>query len=424
MKSKELFEKALKLIPGGVNSQVRAFKSVGSTPFFTKRANKACLYTEDDVELVDFVNSWGPAIFGHNHPSIKSKIAEALENGTSFGTPNAFEVEIAELICDRLDSIEMVRMVNSGTEATMSAVRLARGYTKRDKIIKFEGCYHGHTDSLLVKAGSGILTFSSPDSAGIPQALADLTIVLEYNNFEQLEEAFLKYKDEIAGVIIEPYPANVGLLKPKAGFLERLRELCTDNGSVLIFDEVITGFRFGRGGAGAKTGIKADLTTLGKIIGGGMPVGAFGGKAEIMKCLSPLGSVYQAGTLSGNPLCMAAGIASIRLIDELNPYEILRENTEKIAKVIADSFAEKSIPVQIHNEESLMSVFFTESEVWNCKDVLATDSSKYAKYFHNCLQKGLYLAPSAFECMFTSLECQGEILDRACNILQESIKEL
>ncbi|MFI3291227.1 MAG: glutamate-1-semialdehyde 2,1-aminomutase [Opitutales bacterium] len=424
MKSRELFERALKLIPGGVNSPVRAFKSVGSSPFFTKRAEGACLYTEDDVELVDFVNSWGPALFGHNHPAIKQKIAEALESGTSFGTPNAYEVEMAELICSRIDSIDMVRMVNSGTEATMSAIRLARGYTKRDKIIKFEGCYHGHTDSLLVKAGSGILTFSSPDSAGIPQALADLTIVLEYNNIEQVEEAFAKYKDEIAGVIVEPYPANVGLLKPKAGFLEKLRSLCTANGSVLIFDEVITGFRFGRGGAQAKTGIQADLTTLGKIIGGGMPVGAFGGKAEIMQCLSPLGSVYQAGTLSGNPLCMAAGIASIRLIDELKPYETLRGNTKKIAKVIADSFAEKGIAVQVHSKESLTSVFFSEKEIFNCKDVLASDSKLYSKYFHNCLSRGLYLAPSAFECMFTSLECNGAILDRACNILQDAIKDL
>lgn len=424
MNSKELFEKALKLIPGGVNSPVRAFRGVGGTPFFTKKADKAFLYTQDNATLIDFVSTWGPALFGHNHPKIRQAILDAVQNGTSFGTPSAAEVEIAEIICSKIDSAEMVRMVNSGTEATMSAVRLARGYTKRDKIVKFEGCYHGHTDSLLVKAGSGALTFGSPDSAGIPKDLAKLTIVLDYNDIEQVKETFERFGDEIAAVILEPFPANCGLILPKPNFLESLRQICTKYGALLIFDEVITGFRLGEGGAQRKTGVIPDLTTLGKIIGGGLPVGAFCGKREIMQKLSPLGDVYQAGTLSGNPVCMAAGIASLKLIDEICPYKTLAANTAKFAQCFKDALAKKGIAAQVHYVDSLMSVFFTGHEVLNFKDAVKSDSALYARLFHKCLQKGLYFAPSAFECMFVSLSCSGGTLDKACEIVSQSIGEL
>ncbi|RME67795.1 MAG: glutamate-1-semialdehyde 2,1-aminomutase, partial [Verrucomicrobia bacterium] len=314
--SEQLFQRALQLIPGGVNSPVRAFRSVGGTPFFTERADGATLTTVDGRSLIDYVCTWGPAIHGHNNPVIREAVQAALERGTSFGTPGPAEVEMAELIVSMVPSIEKVRMCNSGTEATMSCIRLARGFTGRSKIVKFSGCYHGHVDSLLIKAGSGALTLGNPDSAGIPEAFARETIVLPFNDTAALEAAFAEYGSEIAGVILEPYPANVGLILPRPGFLQHLRDLCSKHGAVLIFDEVMTGFRVAPGGVQEREGITPDLTALGKIIGGGLPVGAFGGRAEIMDHLAPLGPVYQAGTLSGNPLAMAAGIAALRLLRE------------------------------------------------------------------------------------------------------------
>ncbi|MFZ1056752.1 MAG: glutamate-1-semialdehyde 2,1-aminomutase, partial [Opitutaceae bacterium] len=318
--SNDLFARALRLIPGGVNSPVRAFRSVGGAPFFVKSARGATLVTADGRELVDFVCTWGPAIHGHNHPRIRKAIAAALEDGTSFGTPNPYEVRMAELIHELVPSIDKVRMCNSGTEATMSAVRLARGFTKRDKIIKFSGCYHGHSDSLLVKAGSGALTHGNPDSAGVPAAFARETIVLPYNDPAALEAAFAANPGAIAAVIIEPYPANVGLILPQAGYLAHVRNVCTAHGALLIFDEVMTGFRLAKGGVQEIERIVPDLTALGKIIGGGLPVGAFGGREDVMDQLAPLGPVYQAGTLSGNPLAMAAGIAALELLQESLPY--------------------------------------------------------------------------------------------------------
>src|SRR3954471_7446037 len=323
--SDQLFARALQLIPGGVNSPVRAFRSVGGSPFFVKAARDATLITSDDRELIDFVCTWGPAIHGHNHPRIKAAIAAALENGTSFGTPNPYEVEMAELIVKFFPAIQKVRMCNSGTEATMSAIRLARGFTKRDKIIKFAGCYHGHSDSLLVKAGSGALTHGHPDSAGIPAAFAQETVVLPYNDTAAIDAAFAANPDKIACIILEPYIGNVGFIKPDAGYLQHVRKACTAHGAVLIFDEVMTGFRLARGGVQEIEKIVPDLTCLGKIIGGGLPVGAFGGRADIMDQLAPLGPVYQAGTLSGNPLAMAAGIAALEELFRTNAYERLEQ---------------------------------------------------------------------------------------------------
>jgi len=424
MNSEEIFNRAKKVIPGGVNSPVRAFKGVGGTPFFTRSADGCFLYTQDDKKLIDFVSSWGPALFGHNNEKIQFAISEALQRGTSFGTPSLSEVLMAEKICSMIDSCEMVRMVNSGTEATMSACRLARGYTKKDKIVKFAGCYHGHTDSLLVKAGSGAMTFGAPDSKGIPAELAKLTIVLPFNDIEKVKNCFEKEHENIACVILEPFPANVGLILPQENFLKELRNLCTKYNILLIFDEVITGFRLSRGGAQKREGVTPDITTLGKIIGGGLPVGAFGGKREIMENLSPLGEVYQAGTLSGNPLCMAAGLAALDLIDSLNPYEDLKNKTQTVVSVIKNALKEKGIASQVHSVESLFSVFFTDKKVLNYEDALTSDVNIYKKYFHNCLDRGLYLAPSAFECAFMSLAHTAESIDNSCEIITQSIKSI
>ena len=358
--SEKLFEKALKLMPGGVNSPVRAFRSVGGSPFFTEKAKGALLTTIDGRELIDFVCSWGPAIHGHSHPTIVNAIDEALAKGTSFGTPNPYEVKMADKITQAVSSIEKVRMVNSGTEATMSCIRLARGFTHRDKIIKFAGCYHGHVDSLLVKAGSGALTFGNPDSAGIPESYAGETLVLPFNDFDAIENAFNDHGENIAGVILEPYPANNGLVLPQSGFLNKLRTLCDNYGSVLIFDEVISGFRIAYGGVQEKEDIKPDLTALGKIIGGGLPVGAFGGRAEIMDNLAPQGPVYQAGTLSGNPLALAAGIAAINLLETLNPYDELERAGSKLRKSILEAADEKGIPLQMPQAGSVFCMLFSK----------------------------------------------------------------
>ncbi|HEY0967135.1 MAG TPA: glutamate-1-semialdehyde 2,1-aminomutase [Opitutaceae bacterium] len=422
--SDSLFERALKLIPGGVNSPVRAFRSVGGAPFFTQSAQGATLTTADGRELIDFVCTWGPAIHGHNHPRIKAAIATALEKGTSFGTPNPYEVEMAELIVTFFPSIQKVRLCSSGTEATMSAIRLARGFTKRDKIIKFAGCYHGHSDSLLIKAGSGALTHGHPDSAGIPAAFARETIVLPFNDAAALEAAFAANPGQVAGVILEPYIGNVGFIQAEPGYLARVRALTAAHGALLIFDEVMTGFRLARGGVQELEGITPDLTTLGKIIGGGLPVGAFGGRADIMDHLAPLGPVYQAGTLSGNPLAMAAGIAQLRLLDEVKPYERLDALGRQLCSAAAAAAKAKGIPLQTPQVGSMFSLFFTPTQVRDYTTALTSDAKLFGRFFHACLAKGVYLPPSAYEAWFLSTAHAGRDIDRACDIVSSAIKEL
>jgi len=422
--SSDLFERAKRLIPGGVNSPVRAFRSVGGTPFFTQKADGATLTTADGQELVDFVCTWGPAIHGHNHPVIREAIARALANGTSFGTPNPYEVEMAELLVEMVPSLEKIRMVNSGTEATMTAIRLARGFTQRNKIIKFEGCYHGHVDSLLIKAGSGALTLGNPDSAGIPESLAAETIVLPFNNLEAVTAAFEKYSDDIAGIILEPYPANVGLIFPQSGYLQGLRDLCTQYESILIFDEVMTGFRVSAGGVQTKEGITPDLTTLGKIIGGGLPVGALGGRADIMDHLAPLGPVYQAGTLSGNPLAMAAGIASLKLLKEGDAYNRLEKLGGQVRDAISDTLKEIGLPAQIPQVGSMFCLYFSDKPVENLDDASATDTERFNRYFHFCLENGVYIPPSKYEGNFISTAHDQGGIDKACDVFDKSLRSL
>ncbi|MES2696825.1 MAG: glutamate-1-semialdehyde 2,1-aminomutase [Verrucomicrobiota bacterium] len=422
--SEALFARARQLIPGGVNSPVRAFRSVGGAPFFVKSARGALLVTADDRELIDFVCTWGPAIHGHNHPRIKAAIAAALEHGTSFGTPNPYEVEMAELIVQFVPSIQKVRMCNSGTEATMSAIRLARGFTKRDKIVKFSGCYHGHSDSLLIKAGSGALTHGNPDSAGVPASFANETVVLPFNDRAALDAAFAANPGQLACVILEPYCGNVGFIMPDAGYLQYLRDLCTRHGTVLIFDEVMTGFRIAKGGVQEREHIVPDLTCLGKIIGGGLPVGAFGGRAEIMDMLAPLGPVYQAGTLSGNPLAMAAGIAGLRLLEELNPYARLDALGRHLCAAVLDACRAKGIPVQVPQCGSMFSIFFTDTPVRDYDTALKGDAKLFGRFFHACLERGVYLAPSAYEAGFLSTAHDGPVITRACEVLSESIRSL
>ena len=422
--SEQLFARALQLIPGGVNSPVRAFRSVGGAPFFVKSAHGATLTTADDRTLIDFVCTWGPAIHGHNHPSIKAAIAAALENGTSFGTPNPYEVEMAELIVKFIPSIKKVRMTSSGTEATMSAIRLARGFTKRDKIIKFSGCYHGHSDSLLIKAGSGALTHGHPDSAGIPVSFARETVVLPYNDRDALDAAFAANPGQIACVIIEAYCGNVGFIMPDAGYLTFLREVTAKHGALLIFDEVMTGFRIARGGVQERESITPDLTCLGKIIGGGLPVGAFGGRADIMDYLAPLGPVYQAGTLSGNPLAMAAGIASLRMLEDRQVYATLDKLGCRLRDAVLAAAKTKGILVQVPQCGSMFSIFFTDTPVRDYDTALKGDAKRFTKFFHACLDNGVYLAPSAYEAGFLSTAHDGPAIDRACEVMANAILDL
>ena len=422
--SSDLFEKALRLMPGGVNSPVRAFRSVGGAPFFTKSANGAILTTADDTELIDFVSTWGPAIHGHNHPVIRTAIAEALERGTSFGTPNPYEVEMAELIVDMVPSIEKVRMCNSGTEATMSCIRLARGYTDRPKIVKFAGCYHGHVDSLLVKAGSGALTFGHPDSAGIPESFARETLVCNLNDVASVTAAFENFGLQIAGVIIEPYAANNCLIIPDPGFLQELSDRCAEYGCVLIFDEVMTGFRVGLGGVQEKDGVIPDLTALGKIIGGGLPVGAFGGKSEILDFLAPDGPVYQAGTLSGNPLAMAAGIAALKLLRETDPYDRLEAMVEQIAESVGEAARMKGLPLQVPQAGSMFSLIFAEKQVRDLDGATASNIENFNALFRYALDHGVYLPPSAFETCFISTAHTQDTIDKASEILAEGVRSI
>ena len=422
--SEDLFARAQKMIPGGVNSPVRAFRSVGGTPFFTVKADKARLTTADGQELIDFVLTWGPAIHGHNDPTIRAAIAAALEKGTSFGTPNPLEVEMAEMILSCVPAVKKVRMTNSGTEATMSAVRLARGHTGRSKIIKFSGCYHGHVDSLLVKAGSGALTQGNPDSAGVTPGTAADTVVVEYNNLPALEQAFKANPGAIAGVILEPFPANVGLILPDPGFLAGVRALCTREGAVLIFDEVMTGFRLSLAGTQGLHDVVPDLVCMGKIIGGGLPVGAFGGKVEIMDKLAPLGPVYQAGTLSGNPLAMAAGLAAVRKLRDKNPFARLDALGQRVRDTLLGAARAKGIPLQVPQVGSMFSLFFHPEVVRNYDQAIASQGDLYRKVFRYALDHGVYLAPSPYETAFISTAHEGTDIERACEVLDAAVRSL
>ncbi|WP_323752222.1 glutamate-1-semialdehyde 2,1-aminomutase [Marinobacter sp.] len=399
--SEELFEQAQKYIPGGVNSPVRAFRGVGGTPVFFKHAEGAYLYDEDDKRYIDFIGSWGPMILGHSDPRIKEALHAQVDLGVGYGAPTAIETDMAKKVCELVPSIEMVRMVNSGTEATMSAIRLARGYTGRDKIVKFEGCYHGHVDSLLVKAGSGALTLGEPNSPGIPASLAEHTITLDFNDIDGVRETFKKIGDQIAAIIVEPVAGNMNCIPPVPGFLEGLREACDEHGTVLIFDEVMTGFRVSLGGAQGFYGITPDLTALGKVIGGGLPVGAFGGKREIMEHISPLGPVYQAGTLSGNPLAMAAGLTSLNAISEPGFHDRLIEKTNKVRDGFKAAADEAGIPLAVQSAGAMFGFFFTDApSVTRFDQVMECDVERFKKFFQGMLAEGVYLAPSAFEASF------------------------
>lgn len=411
--SATLFSRAQQVIPGGVNSPVRAFKGVGGTPVFIEKAKGAYVFDTDGKQYIDYVGSWGPMVLGHNHPAILSTVIKTAENGLSFGAPTPLEIELAELVCQLVPSIEMVRMVSSGTEATMSAIRLARGYTKRDKIIKFEGCYHGHSDSLLVKAGSGALTLGQPSSPGVPEDFAKHTLTCEYNNIDSVKQAFAQYPNDIACLIIEPVAGNMNCVPPKAGFLQALRELCDQYGTVFIIDEVMTGFRVALGGAQQYYGVTPDLTTLGKIIGGGMPVGAFGGKKEIMQYIAPTGPVYQAGTLSGNPIAMAAGLACLNELKKAGNEQRLAKLTETLAQGLKALAQKHEIPFVINYVGGMFGFFFTQlSEVSSYQDVMQSDVARFNQFFHKMLQQGVYLAPSAFEAGFMSLAHSEQDIER------------
>lgn len=398
-----LFETAQTYIPGGVNSPVRAFKGVGGTPVFIDRAKGAYLWDTNDKQYIDYIGSWGPMILGHAHPDVIKAVQETATKGLSFGAPTVLETELAKLICQLIPSIDKVRMVSSGTEATMSALRLARGYTGRDKIVKFEGCYHGHSDSLLVKAGSGALTFGVPTSPGVPAALAEQTLTLDFNNLEQAKELFAELGEQIAAIIIEPVAGNMNLISPVPGFLEGLRKLCDEYGTVLIFDEVMTGFRVHLQGAQGLFGVTPDLTCFGKVIGGGMPVGAFGGKAEIMNQISPDGPVYQAGTLSGNPVAMAAGITTLNLISAPQFFENLTAKVKSLLIGLKNVAQNADIPLATNGVGGMFGVFFTEADkVKSFSEVMECDVERFRRFFHGMLEQGVYLAPSAFEAGFVS----------------------
>lgn len=401
--SKALYEKAQNFIPGGVNSPVRAFRAVGGNPIFIKRAKGAYLFDEDDNQYIELLNSWGPMILGHAHPVVEEAVKEALATSPSFGAPTAREVEMAELICNLVPSIEKVRMVNSGTEATMSAVRVARGYTGRDKFIKLEGCYHGHGDSFLIAAGSGALTFGTPDSPGVTPGTAKDTLIAPYNDLDAVKKLIAENKDAIAALILEPVAGNMGCVIPGVGYLAGLRKLCDEHNIVLIFDEVMTGFRLSIGGAQQLYGITPDMTTLGKIIGGGLPVGAYGGKHEIMNSVSPVGPVYQGGTLSGNPLAMAAGLAMLRYLKD-NPevYTQINSTTSTLAKALLDVCRKYGIPGTVNQVGSMFTLFFTDTPVTNLRTATTSDTKLFARYFQGMIQQGIHIAPSQYEAMFIS----------------------
>lgn len=420
--SKKLFKKAKKFIPGGVNSPVRAFKSVGGEPLFIKRAKAAKVYDVDSNEFIDYVGSWGPLILGHTHPDVVRTIRHLAEHGTSFGAPTELEIEMARLITESVPSIEKVRMVNSGTEAVMSAIRLARGYTSREKIVKFEGCYHGHSDSLLVKAGSGVLTLGLPGTPGVTKGTAQDTILLPYNDLEAVEKLIKERHEEIACVILEPVAGNMGVIPPQNGFLEGLRKVTQEHRVLLIFDEVITGFRVSLGGAQELYGVLPDLTTLGKIIGGGLPIGAFGGKAEIMDLLAPEGPVYQAGTLSGNPLAMGAGIATLKLLRRPHAYQVLEEKAGELAQGLAHAAEKAGANVHLNRVSSMMCGFFTSKKVIDYQTALTSDTNKYAKFFWAMLERGVYFAPSQFEAAFVSIAHTDEDIVKTIEAAEEAYR--
>lgn len=423
-KSDELFAEALRWIPGGVNSPVRAFRAVGGAPFFVNKARGARLIDVDGNEYIDYVGTWGPAILGHAHPKVVDAVKQAAEQGTSFGVPNPLEVKMARLVCAAAQSVEKVRMCNSGTEACMSAIRLARGFTNRPKIIKFDGCYHGHADSLLVRAGSGALTFGNPDSAGVPASFTEHTVVLPFNNREAVTAAFAANRGDIAGIIVEPVPGNAGLYLPEPGYLEFLRETTAREGSLLIFDEVMTGFRLAFGGAQERFGIKPDLTCFGKIIGGGLPVGAFGGRAEIMDCLAPQGKVYQAGTLSGNPLAMAAGLALLEELSDRKAYAKLEASGAALEQGMKEAARSAGVPVQFNRIGSMFCGYFTGQPVRNLDDAMTSDREKFARYFHGMLAEGVYLAPSQFEAGFISTTHSEQDIARTVAAAAKVLKQI
>ena len=423
--SETLFEQAQKYIPGGVNSPVRAFRGVGGTPVFFKHAEGAYLYDEDDRRYIDFIGSWGPMILGHSDPRIKAALRAQVDLGVGYGAPTAIETEMAKKVCELVPSIELVRMVNSGTEATMSAIRLARGYTGRDKIVKFEGCYHGHVDSLLVKAGSGALTLGVPNSPGIPASLAEHTLTLTYNDIDEVRDTFRQMGDQIAAIIVEPVAGNMNCIPPVPGFLEALREVCDEHGTVLIFDEVMTGFRVSLGGAQGFYGVKPDLTALGKVIGGGLPVGAFGGKREIMEHISPLGPVYQAGTLSGNPLAMTAGLTTLNAISEPGFHDRLTEKTNRVKDGFKAAADEAGIPLAVQSAGAMFGFFFTtEPTITRFDQVMACDVERFKAFFQGMLKEGVYLAPSAFEAGFTTAALSDEDIEFTLAAARKVMKTL
>ncbi len=425
-KSEQLFEQAQKVIPGGVNSPVRAFNGVGGSPCFIKRAQGAYIYDADDKAYIDYVGSWGPMILGHNHPAILEAVITTAKNGLSFGAPTELEITMAEKVRELVPSMESLRMVSSGTEATMSAIRLARGYTGRDKILKFEGCYHGHADSLLVKAGSGALTMGVPNSPGIPKDFAKHTLTVSYNNIEQVKEIFAKYANEIACIIVEPVAGNMNCIPPVAGFLQGLREVCDQYASVLIFDEVMTGFRVALGGAQALYNIKPDLTTLGKIIGGGMPVGAFGGKREIMDYIAPVGPVYQAGTLSGNPIAMAAGLAALTELAQGDKHQQLSAATEKLAMGFKAAAERNGINLSVNYVGAMFGFFFTDDKnpITSFEQATQCDGEMFKRFFHLMLAEGVYLAPSAFETGFLSTAHSDDIIEKTLVAVDKCFAQL
>ncbi|RJP54294.1 MAG: glutamate-1-semialdehyde-2,1-aminomutase [Anaerolineaceae bacterium] len=421
-KSISLFQEAQTLFPGGVNSPVRAFRAVGEQPLFIERGEGPYLFDVDGNRYIDYVLSWGPLITGHAHPDVVKAIQEAALMGTSYGAPSPLEIELAKSIMEFMPNIEMIRFVNSGTEATMSALRLARAYTKREKIIKFDGCYHGHADMLLVQAGSGVATLGLPDSPGVPSAVASDTLVAQFNDLESVEALFKKYPDQIAGLIVEPVAGNMGVVPPLPGFLEGLRKLATEHATLLIFDEVMTGFRVHKGGAQTLYNIKPDLTTLGKVIGGGLPVGAYGGKKEIMQMVAPLGPMYQAGTLSGNPLAMSAGIAALSLIRGEEVWRKLEQAVVKLEAGVASASKQAGIPIQQTRVGTMFTTFFSETKPVGWNTVKVADKVQFGKFFQKMLENGVYLAPSQFEAGFISTLHTDEIIDKTIEAVTESFR--
>ena len=424
-RSSNLFKEAKAVIPGGVNSPVRAFKSVGGTPIFVERAQGAYLFDADGNKLIDYISSWGPMILGHAYPPVLQALKKSADKGTSFGIPTALETQIATLALEMAPNMDKIRFVNSGTEACMSAVRLARGVTKREKIIKFKGCYHGHSDAFLIQAGSGAVTFGSPSSPGVTKGTAKDTILANYNNLEDVEIIFKEHPDKIAAIIIEPVAGNMGCIPPKEGFLEGIRSLCDQNESLLIFDEVMTGFRLARGGAQELLGIKADIATYGKVLGGGLPVGAFAARNEIMKHLAPEGPIYQAGTLSGNPLAMSAGLSMLKaLYADEQIYQRLNKKTERLETGFRDVLKNKNIPYHINRLGSMISLHFTDKAVFDFETAASGNSKRFSKYFHGMLNKGIYLPPSSFESYFLNDALTNQDIDQTVNCFAEILKNL